>query len=644
MFTENSEIQPVQIYDLPIGSKFQMGGRTVTREVDGLYDSARGHIYAPHQMFLGNTGRLLEVGDGPTLPVETLLQYKQRLRTLTMGQAHGASVNINAVRTALDALNINGPSMFWLGMWASRLDVEMTRHLPDGTVGMTGRLDRWDEQGLWVKTGGEWMWVLGARTAAHTALQVISFPEGTNLHQIGEPTEEDAAAIAALKREVDVKGREAKVNNGWCAEYEQAVGRAGIDLLSVVPDDVGTPAQGGACVFDIMTDERIDGLPPGAVLMRQDQPTHVYVKTEQEGRAVAFMATDERWKGGYVPPVGDHRIERGLTWVLRFIPTQWSPGARVSSVEALREAPVGAQIDHNTRRWIKRAPDNWTYDRRQQAVPGEPWTGDYSDWPVTTVDSAGFGSVSGVGEGTVWVSFGALAVPPVLGQPVLNYRQMVEAPVGATIRSAYDTFTRVNDGTQNGWRAAHGAVYSPHQFGDLSNLTWASLPGAPDTDPQLPVNQTWGDVEMPQVGEPVTHLAFAAAPIGAQVQHSEGVWWMREPNGWRGNNNHLIDADEVVLRGATWRDRSGFNVRVGEQIESVLQAQVAPVGTVIQARSGTRYIRDETGHWCATDGRVRLTDAMRWNNGTYRLLSIGSEGRHCRSRDGLVASLRIEEF
>jgi hypothetical protein len=571
-FTEGMALTPDLLRKVPVGSRIEVNGSTIyVREEDGYYST--GHPAPPHHI-AGRTVTLHHVGTGDA--AVTLERFKQRLRTLCMGQAHSSSVSREPVREALRLLNIE-PPVLREGMWAHLYDEEMQELVPVGTVGLSGNPAEYAHHGIWVYTESGWRQVLGARNSVITAVRISQFPEGTALEPWPEPAEDEQEQMRTLIREAYRIGMEFKSAQGWCGDMETALGRAGVDELVI--EELSPPPLGGRRVHEAATYALMDAAAPGTRI--SENGTH-WVKCF-DGTWWNIAATHF----GYIPQSGGNQARHfSLSGDVRI---SWRPlvtevDMRVESLDDLRIAPLGSRIANAGTPWTKTDEDQW---------------------------SCSFGNVRSqdfnTGTHLKWLDPEDAPFTGTVGSVVASFREMDLAPVGSEFRDGMSPYVKGDDGQ---WmrRDRASASFAPHQFA-IHSLRWTRV-GPDTTETAEPAGITAGTTVM-------SEAQMLTAPIGYVVRATPTVEWRKEQTGWRGNNSNAIEETPSLWRryptSLTWGGTDAFDGVLGAQVPSNTSLATAPVGTLI-SREGNVWEKTRWDEW-TMNGRA-------WASGVFAIENL----------------------
>jgi hypothetical protein len=203
-------------------------------------------------------------------PVVTLVEFKQMLRTIALGNATSNSIPIEPVERALTKIEC-GPSTPMAGMWLHRHDPEMPNQLPQGTTLLLGRrtdkaaafrLDGWEN--------GDWTLLTGQSTMHYGVDpgRIIKMPGVGRIDWPSAITEEQVREVVEFRQQVWDVGYAAKLDNSWCGVFERTmrVVGAGENMPAILGiDEVRALPEGTllrvACARDgglVVRDDRAD--------------------------------------------------------------------------------------------------------------------------------------------------------------------------------------------------------------------------------------------------------------------------------------------------------------------------------------------------------------------------------------------------
>jgi hypothetical protein len=587
---------------IPIGSRIQYDSSDYVLDIDGVYDTA-GNIstaYAPHQI-AANRPTLLALGDG--VAPETVQQYGQRLRTLTLGQAFGAGVSRTPIYDIFEQEGINALERPIYGMWAHIGDQDMRELLPRGAVGVSGDHTT-DQYGIWIYNGDSWQRAFGPRTnVTNAAVRVLWLPDDTEVDQWDTPAADEEERLRALKARLYDIGIKAKSANGWCGEYEQAMGRAGIDDAIGLTGRLTQAALGGVWLAEPRPVSEFESLPPGSLGADRNLPGAY--------PAYYFLCTDgETWHHatlrdglGIFRPEGRGEYGSSRVTHVHFVALPvFERGTMVASIEHMRQAVIGSEVQNSRTRYVKINEHQW------QSASGEFEVDD----PRAETITGGVVSTNDfiTGSHLRWIS-NEPRFHAVVGEPA-SLAMMSLAPVGTSVGEGSTRWTKNTEGLWN--YSGRSGGHRPTAFTPGPHFLWQSVPEESTEEPGLAANPAYNwatttefepsewSLPRPRIGERVTEEQINDAPVGVSVgqRDQSSVMWRKEVHGWRGNNSRALHASPGVSA-LEWRSVAPFNVAVGGTMTAGQKAK-APFGTVGIDESGTEWVKSGWDEWLSRSG------------------------------------------
>lgn len=273
----------------------------------------------------------------PAPRIETLDEFKQRLASVTVGQARSSGVSLTPVLQALRSLGVDPqPETVMPGMTIAMGDNHLVPLLPTDSVVV-------DSTGsVFTKTiGGSLAWAhIGPNQHLSTPMRIVHIPGMEYVEQSG--SDDDRHEVHRFKRDVWRIGSQAKADNSWCGDFERAMG-----VLGITGDEQPLDAW--------LTSEEVRALPEGTILeWRSDHERLLMVRDNRstnEARTLRIAGPRYGWT-----PVGNVVL--------------YQPGSdmniRPASTTELEQVPVGTIIGHRRgvrtgEQFTKQANGRWTY-------------------------------------------------------------------------------------------------------------------------------------------------------------------------------------------------------------------------------------------------------------------------------------------
>lgn len=271
-----------QYHELPVGTILMAYGTSYCKDHDGIYEGSS-NVWSPEQI-IENRPTISVIGTVEPEP-ETLQRYQQRFSTIAWGRARQSGVSTSPVETAFEKLEVEWPPVLRSGMWLHSRDDTTLEVIPTGTILVSGLPDQWENQSVVTKVSSGLVNLLGARQPRYgTAYRVLSFPEGTETQPWDEPTENERERFEAWQRAAYDLGFRAKSTNGWCSDFENAMGRMWLDrsVYNRLRQQGPTPASMPAVGSRLINRQQADTLPVGTVIVGNRRWTR-----QEDGRWVS---------------------------------------------------------------------------------------------------------------------------------------------------------------------------------------------------------------------------------------------------------------------------------------------------------------------------------------------------------------------
>lgn len=619
----NQRLSLADIHTIPLGSRVNLDGYQMTLEADGFHEDQYGRrvgVYAPHQ---ARSGTLIEMGD--RLLVETVQQYGQRLRTLTLGQAWGAGITRDPIYRIFEKEGIAALTVPILGMWVHMQDRDLYSIIPEGAVAVSGDHTS-PRYGVWVWRNSQWNPMLGGRrNSPNAAFQILWVPEGTALGEWEAARQDEAERVTELKARLFTVGLEAKASNSWCGEYEAAMGRAGIDDHIGMALRMVTHGQGGVWLEQAARHTDLNVVPPGSLLLESQETTvsnrAFFVRCGTDASLGLLHASLGSELGVFRPTAGgDYSLDRA-SWVHFVALPDFEQGTPVESVEHMQQALVGSEVSNRGFRWVKVEPDQWACIGQVEVTDPRTDMSRVSMEGRSRVDSHGF---SPDGRTLLWIT----TRPPFDGtvEGVVTRRQMVVAPVGSVMRDGSTRWVKCEDGRWGREGYASDRRHHPTAF-SMGSLRWVEIPTGLAANPEADEVEGYGwatgqrdeftvSFEWPE-GRPPLHSTatreqIETAPIGAAVVLARsGAIWRREEHGWRGNNSnqlHSVDSFARHIGDLSWHAVNPAAIREGRATAQASRAKI-PVGSVVE-RDGVEWAKVDSTTWVNRAGDRCSHEAM----------------------------------
>jgi hypothetical protein len=510
---------------------------------------------------------------------ESLAEYQQRLRTVTLGHAHDSGVGTDALLDAFEALDMPWTSDLLMGMWVNMLDTTTVETLPEGTLLEVGFRDGdHNMYGVTRKHGGYLsQTILGGRGLNGGATcRVIAFPHGTEFGRFPEPDDNSEDQIKELKMRAWLLGIAVKADRQYCGVYERAMARVGITQGRVMGplnmlNDAAVRVPNGA---------HAAAVPDGTIVCRsvdgsQTQWTKSgrrYFSTGSSAEPSHFIG-HRAWyyihipQGGEVPDFPEPEPEPE--------PQEFVPATR----EAIDNAPVGA---------VLRYGDNANDDnyRGSDFVRHEDGT-----WHVGTSSTHGAHEFT-THPGHMW----HISIPVPEWVPATQ-ELITNAPVGSRLRnhSVHNPETSTVYTRQVGgrwWSGNHSASHHPDST-FISGLDTNAWHIAAPLQPEAPVTY-------PALGAMINNAECRALPDGAVVRYSEhnaNCWMVRDRNSaYQGTTGtrHLAGTfgEHVHVPVELLYVEGPMSIRVRDHAEM----DSMPVGTVM-SQDEESWTKTEDGRW-----------------------------------------------
>lgn len=503
-------------------------GSTIDNDTDvPLGTIARGtygdeYIYRPDGWHQGSSAILLPQSTvqvvGTHVRRESVEEFKQRLRTVTMGHAYNSGVSRDPLRTAFEALDMPWNADYILGMWVNALDESLKSEMPEDTMFEVGFRSEFDKYGLFRWTGSRFLHLMGGlRDPGYMTLSVVAFPDGTEFGHFPEPGEDAEDLIMELKRRAWRLGVQVKADNSYCGTFEQAMGRMGIsaERVAVQPTMLGDDA------LRVPSVESMDSMPQETIICMN-----------RDGTGNRWHKAGDRWQFGGGGTSPSHAfVPHTATWYYIHIPggvpegfgteevaepPAFAPHPAMSTAE-LDAMPIGTELaTSETARveYRKHEDGRWHTTSSEYTVnhPSSAFNAPASGWwirsiPVSEDEPEGY-------------------VGPTVGS-VVSGALCRELPDGAVVRTENNIYVRdrsTRSQHQSGTRAV-GALQQAQHF-TTSEATVLHVSGAM----RIPVRD---------------HREMSRMPIGTVIEEDDMIWTKQEDQSWDGENRARTEDFEV---------------------------------------------------------------------------------------------------
>ena len=225
--------------------------------------------------YLNGPSWLREVPDHESvdIPLESVEQFRWRLRDAALGAAERSGIHIRPVIEMCSAFGATSPLFTVGGVVSSDADI---RTLPDGTVFYTGHPDIPQSLSVFERKDGVTTMLMGGRDrTAGQPTTIYSIPEFRS-PEISEVADDDTLTRIALR--AYRVGKTYQKNNSWCSVFDNCL--VGLGITDKIFTTIGATTKGPG---DTLTKEQVARMAEGTILWwpwRSGQAFAVYIRDD----------------------------------------------------------------------------------------------------------------------------------------------------------------------------------------------------------------------------------------------------------------------------------------------------------------------------------------------------------------------------